>query len=415
MDEKVKREIRILKLFNHPHVVRLYEVIDTPSDVFVITEYISGGELFDYIVERGRLVEDEARRCFQQIISGVAYCHKHLVVHRDLKPENLLLDSNMHVKIADFGLSNILKDGCFLRTSCGSPNYAAPEVISGKLYVGPEVDVWSCGVIAYALLCGSLPFDDENIPNLFKKIRGGIYILPSFISEQARDLISKMLITDPLKRITIEEMRKHPWFITKIPKYIALEEERNVHQAFKIDDLVLKMVQDCTGFSPSKVIRALQRGKRNEYTVAYHLIKDSLVRLEIAEQSEAALSEAHIASHIISSVVQKPTTTCHLYRRMMNCRYTTGCVTTIPYASRVMLSIYQALVHLNYKWLECSTYHIKVWIPSTTKDLFPSLSLKIGIQLYKTYDGYLMDIQKIQGNVLEFLEVCDILIQQLGW
>ena len=177
----------------------------------MIMEYVSGGELFDYIVKHGKvfksswcfyqksvmsflfspkLKEHEARRFFQQIISGVDYCHRHMVVHRDLKPENLLLDSNLHVKIADFGisffllaiftqttiilhlgLSNMMMDGEFLRTSCGSPNYAAPEVISGKLYAGPEVDVWSCGVILYALLCGTLPFDDEHVPTLFRKIK----------------------------------------------------------------------------------------------------------------------------------------------------------------------------------------------------------------------------------------------------
>jgi len=159
------------RLCTHPHIIRLYEVIDTPSDIFLVNEYVSGGELFDYIVSKGRLSADEARNFFHQIVSGVEYIHFQKIVHRDLKPENLLLDANLNLKIADFGLSNIMRDGDFLRTSCGSPNYAAPEVISGHLYAGPEVDVWSCGVILYALLCGSLPFDDESIPNLFKKIK----------------------------------------------------------------------------------------------------------------------------------------------------------------------------------------------------------------------------------------------------
>lgn len=164
---KIRREIQNLKLFRHPHIIKLYQVISTPTDIFMIMEYVSGGELFDYIVKHGKLQEHEARRFFQQIISGVDYCHRHMIVHRDLKPENLLLDHNMHVKIADFGLSNMMLDGEFLRTSCGSPNYAAPEVISGKLYAGPEVDIWSCGVILYALLCGTLPFDGENFLIIF--------------------------------------------------------------------------------------------------------------------------------------------------------------------------------------------------------------------------------------------------------
>lgn len=167
-----------------------------------------------------QLAPEEARHFFHQIISGVEYCHFHRIVHRDLKPENLLLDADNNVKIADFGLSNLMEDGDFLRTSCGSPNYAAPEVISGSLYAGPEVDVWSCGVILYALLCGSLPFDDESIPNLFRKIRGGMYSLPSHLSEMARDLIPRMLVVDPMKRITIPEIRyafSYSWQILPPP------------------------------------------------------------------------------------------------------------------------------------------------------------------------------------------------------
>ncbi|KAG0734589.1 hypothetical protein G6F62_012055 [Rhizopus arrhizus] len=171
MGGRVKREIQYLKLLRHPHIIKLYEVITTPTDIIMVIEY-AGKELFNYIVEKGKLSEDDARRFFQQIICAVEYCHRHKIAHRDLKPENLLLDANNNVKIADFGLSNIMTDGDFLKTSCGSPNYAAPEVISGRLYAGPEVDVWSCGVILYVMLCGRLPFDDEYIPTLFKKING---------------------------------------------------------------------------------------------------------------------------------------------------------------------------------------------------------------------------------------------------
>ena len=130
---KIRREIQNLKLFRHPHIIKLYQVISTPTDIFMVMEFVSGGELFDYIVKNGKLKDVDARRFFQQIISGVHYCHRHMIVHRDLKPENLLLDKYLNVKIADFGLSNMMSDGEFLRTSCGSPNYAAPEVISGKL------------------------------------------------------------------------------------------------------------------------------------------------------------------------------------------------------------------------------------------------------------------------------------------
>ncbi|XP_032350278.1 5'-AMP-activated protein kinase catalytic subunit alpha-2 isoform X2 [Camelus dromedarius] len=204
---KIKREIQNLKLFRHPHIIKLYQVISTPTDFFMVMEYVSGGELFDYICKHGRVEEVEARRLFQQILSAVDYCHRHMVVHRDLKPENVLLDAQMNAKIADFGLSNMMSDGEFLRTSCGSPNYAAPEVISGRLYAGPEVDIWSCGVILYALLCGTLPFDDEHVPTLFKKIRGGVFYIPEYLNRSVATLLMHMLQVDPLKRATIKDIR----------------------------------------------------------------------------------------------------------------------------------------------------------------------------------------------------------------
>ena len=152
-----------------PYGVSSYEVISTPTDIIIVLEY-AGGELFNYIVANGRMEEPQARRFFQQIISGIEYSHHLKIVHRDLKPENVLLDDDLNVKIADFGLSNEIKDGDFLKTSCGSPNYAAPEVIRGGLYTGPEIDVWSCGVILYVMLCGRLPFEDEDVQTLFTKI-----------------------------------------------------------------------------------------------------------------------------------------------------------------------------------------------------------------------------------------------------
>lgn len=197
-----------------------YTVIKTQNEIIMVLEY-AGGELFDYIVSHGRMPEEKARRFFQQMLCAVEYCHRHKVVHRDLKPENLLLDENLNVKIADFGLSNIMTDGNFLKTSCGSPNYAAPEVISGKLYAGPEVDVWSCGVILYVLLVGRLPFDDDHIPSLFAKIQRGVFTIPHWIPADAQALIRKMLQVNPVQRATIEEIRQDPWFLHDLPAYLA--------------------------------------------------------------------------------------------------------------------------------------------------------------------------------------------------
>lgn len=185
----------------------------------MVLEY-AGGELFNHIVTHGKVTEDSARRFFQQMICAVEYCHRHKIVHRDLKPENVLLDDQLNVKIADFGLSNIMTDGNFLKTSCGSPNYAAPEVISGKLYAGPEVDVWSCGVILYVLLCGGLPFDDEYIPALFRKIAQGNYTIPSYVPPGAAHLIRRMLVVNAVHRITVQEIRQDPWFTKDLPDYL---------------------------------------------------------------------------------------------------------------------------------------------------------------------------------------------------
>mmetsp|Transcript_29361 Transcript_29361/g.47110 ORF Transcript_29361/g.47110 Transcript_29361/m.47110 type:complete len:596 (+) Transcript_29361:155-1942(+) len=260
MGAKVRREIEILREFQHPHIIRLYEVIETQTDIFCVMEYVPNGELFEYIVAKGRLQEGEARSIFQQIVSGVAYCHLHMVVHRDLKPENLLMDGDNRIKIADFGLSNMMRDGKFLKTSCGSPNYAAPEVISGQLYAGPEVDVWSCGVILYAILCGSLPFDDENIRNLFRKIKGGIYTIPSYISKNAQDLIRRMLVVDQMRRITMDQIRKHSWFRTDLPKYLAIpEDQRRALSRSRVDPNVMKLVSE-KGYPEPVVNKAISMG-----------------------------------------------------------------------------------------------------------------------------------------------------------
>lgn len=274
--EKIRREIQILKMFRHPHIIKLYEVISTPTDIFMIMEYVSGGELFDYIVKRGKSSEPEARRVFQQIISGVDYCHRHKVVHRDLKPENLLLDSQNHVKIADFGLSNLMKDGEFLKTSCGSPNYAAPEVVSGKLYAGPEVDVWSCGIILYALLCGTLPFDDRNVTILFKKIKSGQFYIPSHLTTEVVDLISQMLHVNPVKRITIQGIRDHPWFREDLPTYLfPLPGEIDSTQ---IDSAALAEVCQKLSVKAAEVIGAIRSGDpHDQLAIAYQLVMDNRV------------------------------------------------------------------------------------------------------------------------------------------
>ncbi|GMG98843.1 hypothetical protein Nepgr_000683 [Nepenthes gracilis] len=215
MAEQIKREIATMKRIKHPNVVCLYEVMGSKTKIFIVLEYVIGGELFDKIVHHGRMREDEARRYFQQLINAVDYCHSRGVYHRDLKPENLLLDAHGNLKVSDFGLSALsqqVRDDGLLHTSCGTPNYVAPEVLDDKGYDGATADLWSCGVILFVLLAGYLPFDEPNLMNLYKKISAAEFTCPPWLSFGARKLISQILDPNPLTRITILEILEDEWF-----------------------------------------------------------------------------------------------------------------------------------------------------------------------------------------------------------
>ncbi|ESW09659.1 hypothetical protein PHAVU_009G145400 [Phaseolus vulgaris] len=213
MVDQIKREISIMKLVRHPYVVRLYEVLASRTKIYIILEFITGGELFDKIIHHGRLSEADSRRYFQQLIDGVDYCHSKGVYHRDLKPENLLLDSLGNIKISDFGLSALPEQGVsILRTTCGTPNYVAPEVLSHKGYNGAVADVWSCGVILYVLLAGYLPFDELDLTTLYSKIERAEFSSPPWFPVGAKILIKRILDPNPETRMTIEQIRNDEWF-----------------------------------------------------------------------------------------------------------------------------------------------------------------------------------------------------------
>lgn len=218
----IEREIVIMKLIDHPNIMRLYDVWETSTELYLILEYVEGGELFDYLCNKGRLSTFEALTYFQQIISAIDYCHRLNIAHRDLKPENLLMDQNKNIKVADFGMAawQASSENGLLQTACGSPHYAAPEVIMGKKYNGRAADIWSCGVILFALLVGRLPFDDEDLPTLLDKVKSGMFDMPSGVEPFAKDLISKMLQKDVVKRITIPEILRHPFYLSQKPKSI---------------------------------------------------------------------------------------------------------------------------------------------------------------------------------------------------
>lgn len=212
LKRKMRREISVLKLLSHPNLMSLIDVFEIETHLFLVMEYVHGCELFEYLVRHGALPPHKALVFFQQIICGLDYCHKRLVCHRDLKPENLLLDLHLNIKIADFGMTSLNRPGSLLETSCGSPHYCDPMVVSGEKYDGLMADIWSCGVILYAMVTGRLPFDDDNIQRLLQKVQVGQYHLPADLPEDLRSLIKSMLTVDPDIRITLEDIKKHPWF-----------------------------------------------------------------------------------------------------------------------------------------------------------------------------------------------------------
>ena len=234
----IKREISIMRKLNHPNIVKLYEVLASKTKIYFVLEFIKGGELFAKVA-KGRFTEDLSRKYFQQLISAVGFCHSRGIFHRDLKPENLLLDENGNLKVSDFGLSavkeQIRPDG-LLHTLCGTPAYVAPEILTKRGYDGATIDVWSCGVILYVLNAGYLPFNDPNLMAMYKKIYKGEYRCPKWFSSDLKRFLSRLLDTNPEKRITIDEMMRDPWFKKGYKEVNFYDEEVKVEE-FKVTEL----------------------------------------------------------------------------------------------------------------------------------------------------------------------------------
>uniref|UniRef100_A0A8C7G617 MAP/microtubule affinity-regulating kinase 3 n=1 Tax=Oncorhynchus kisutch TaxID=8019 RepID=A0A8C7G617_ONCKI len=282
--QKLFREVRIMKILNHPNIVKLFEVIETERTLYLVMEYASGGEVFDYLVAHGRMKEKEARAKFRQIVSAVQYCHQKHIVHRDLKAENLLLDADMNIKIADFGFSNEFTMGNKLDTFCGSPPYAAPELFQGKKYDGPEVDVWSLGVILYTLVSGSLPFDGQNLKELRERVLRGKYRIPFYMSTDCENLLKRFLVLNPAKRGTLEvredsenQIMKDRWINAgseedELKPFV--EPEQDIADQKRIDVMV------GMGFSPEEIQESLAKMKYDEITATYLLLGRKSSELE---------------------------------------------------------------------------------------------------------------------------------------
>ncbi|XP_073426018.1 MAP/microtubule affinity-regulating kinase 3 isoform X4 [Dendrobates tinctorius] len=304
--QKLFREVRIMKILNHPNIVKLFEVIETEKTLYLIMEYASGGEVFDYLVAHGRMKEKEARAKFRQIVSAVQYCHQKHIVHRDLKAENLLLDADMNIKIADFGFSNEFTVGNKLDTFCGSPPYAAPELFQGKKYDGPEVDVWSLGVILYTLVSGSLPFDGQNLKELRERVLRGKYRIPFYMSTDCENLLKRFLVLNPTKRGTLEQIMKDRWINAgheedELKPFV--EPELDIADQKRIDIMV------GMGYSREEIQESLSKMKYDEITATYLLLGRKSSELDASDSSSSSnlsLAKVRPNSDLNNSTGQSP-------------------------------------------------------------------------------------------------------------
>ena len=275
---RVKKEIEILKKLRHNNIVHLYNVIDTLSNIFLIMEYSNGIELFDYITKNKCVKESEACYFYQQIISGIEYLGKLNITHRDIKPENLLVSNDKKIKIVDFGLSNTYKNNELLKTACGSPFYAAPEMIKGEKYNGNKVDIWSSGIVLYAMVCGYLPFEDNDNQKLYQKIIEGNLQFPPFLSDEAKDIISHILNVNPDKRYKIDEIKNHIWFNMINPKLSMTEGLLLNKYIIPFDENVILYISKKFNLDIVEIKLNILFNKHNQLTTTYYLLINKKIR-----------------------------------------------------------------------------------------------------------------------------------------
>ncbi|CAH1642186.1 unnamed protein product [Spodoptera littoralis] len=301
--KKTFREIAIMKRLRHPHIVRLYQVMESTHTIYLVTEYAPNGEIFDHLVSRGRMTEPEAARAFAQMVAAVGYCHANGVVHRDLKAENLLLDKDMNIKLADFGFSNEYTAGSPLATWCGSPPYAAPELFEGRQYDGPKADIWSLGVVLYVLVCGALPFDGSTLHELRSVVLSGKFRIPYFMSQECEHLIRHMLVVEPERRLSLRAVARHRWLAAHRHDHqpgpgpgiyeeslgacachsdgASVESQHSAAQR----DTVRRHMLTLPGLTHLLIEQAIQEDRFDHISAIYHLLMDKLQQRSSARNS----------------------------------------------------------------------------------------------------------------------------------
>ena len=294
--QRLRKEIKILKKIRHKNIIQLYDIMESKTNLYFVMEYCKGGELFDFIVKKKKLTEKEACVFFHQIINGVEYLHNQGIIHRDLKPENLLLDEKNQIKISDFGLSTFFTKDNFLQTACGTPSYAPPEMLEGLQYNGEASDIWSCGIILYAMLCGSLPFTESKEDIIVEKIKKHEYKIPDYLSKEAQDILNHILKINPIERYTIESIKKHPWFNIVKPhliKGISVD-----YIKIPVDDKILEMVKNY-GFNPDECRDLLLKNKFCSLTSIYYLCLKKYVK-------EGGKSISDLESDLFEEYINNP-------------------------------------------------------------------------------------------------------------
>lgn len=412
----VDREIRILKDLCHPNVVKLYDCIETSTNFIIVMEYMAGGELYS-IVDRHKVSEDEAKKFFWEILMGIEYLHLKGYAHRDIKPENILLNASGTLKISDFGLSNFLLPGRFLKTQCGSPNYAAPELISGEKYCGTEADVWSLGVVLYALTSNILPFDDPSIPVTLNLIKQGHYRVPSYYSEELKDLISRMLCVDPISRITISQIKAHPWLQSSPDISINTLKTLHIVKLYTnphIQSSVLKACLQLPEFSyisekeAKKMLQFVKNDSKKEKIPAGLLVNQTFIStffitldqkikgeknlikkaFNIEKQNvfkgfSAKSSKKTSASSLTSETSEKLTPNNWVYGFRSNLEY-----------GFFVVKLFEGIKKLGFFWKQNSksSFVIKLAV------------VKVLLQIFRFEETFVVDFLLLQGKTFEFLE-----------
>lgn len=409
----VNREIKILKTLSHPNVVRLYEIIETSTNLILVMEYMSGGELYN-IVESHKISEEQAKEFFNQILMGIEHVHMKGFAHRDIKPENILLDSSGAIKIGDFGLSNYLLDGKFLKTRCGSPNYAAPELIQGEKYCGTEVDIWSLGVVLYALNSNTLPFDDPSIPVTFNLIKQGIYRVPSYFSEELKDLIARMLCVDPLMRINLNQIKEHPWLRTyfkSIPNKLQNDYISKVYSNKETTKLVIRtclLIPEynwMTNKQAKNLIKAYKSGKNNKnypnnqgFISTFLILLDQQVKKDKKTVQKAFEVEKNVLFKASSKKCSKKTSASSISsetcEKLSPNNWVYGFRSTLEF-SFLAVKLFEGLKNLGFEWKFCSK----------SSCCLKSSGVELFLQVFRFGETFVLDLTLKNGKTFEFLEV----------